>query len=96
MIPWKMQEEKEMVAFYATMLDDKLTLAIIEKNEISSKLEALHFAEFFWKMVQKSNEIQYEGDAINCEYLLEKVIITLMAYFRSSGYEEEWEQFSDL
>ncbi len=96
MIPWKIQAEKEIVIFYANILEDKFPLKIIEKNEINSKEEALHFAEFFWKMVQKSNEVQYEGNAINCEYLLEKVIITLMAYFRSSGYEEEWEIFSDL
>ena len=57
---------------------------------------ALHLAEFFWKMVEKSNEVQYEGNPNNCEYLLEKVIITFMAYFRSSGYEEEWEMFADL
>ncbi len=67
-----------------------------QKNEISSKDEALHLAEFFWKMVKKSNEVQYEANAVNCEYLLEKVIITFMAYFRSSGYDEEWEMFADL
>lgn len=53
-------------------------------------------AEFFWKMVEKSNEIQYKNDAVKCEFLLEKVINTLMAYFRNAGYESEWEAFADL
>lgn len=53
-------------------------------------------AEFFWKMVEKSNEIQYKNDAVHCEFLLEKVINTFMAYFRSVGYGPEWEAFADL
>lgn len=47
-------------------------------------------------MVEKSNEIQYKNDAVHCEFLLEKVINTFMAYFRSAGYEPEWEVFADL
>ncbi len=31
----------------------------------------------------------------NSEYILEKIIITFMAYFRSSGYDNEWEEISD-
>lgn len=96
MICWKLSEEKEMVLYYALLLNDEETKKIIERNEILTKQEALHVAEFFWRMVEKSNEIQYKNDAVQCEYLLQKVINTLMAYFKSSGYESEWEAFADL
>jgi len=96
MIPWKMAEEKEIVLFYANILNDTLTTKIIEHGDINNKEEALHLAEFFWIMVNKSNEIQFEANEHRCEYLLEKVIITFMAYFRSAGYEAEWERFADM
>ena len=96
MIEWKSSAEKEMVIFYADLLNDEKTIKIIERNEILNKEEALHVAEFFWRMVEKSNEFQYKGDPVECEFLLEKVINTLMAYFRRAGYESEWEAFADL
>lgn len=96
MIGWKLNAEKEMIIFYAGLLNDEKTIGIVERNEMVNKQEALHLAEFFWKMVEKSNEIQYKDDAVECEFLLEKVINTLMAYFRSAGYESEWETFADL
>lgn len=96
MIEWRISEERDMVLFYAMLLNDEETIKIINRNEINSKEEALHVAEFFWKMVEKSNELQYKNDSIKCEFLLEKVINTLMAYFRSSGFESEWEAFADL
>lgn len=96
MIDWKLNEEKEMVIFYAGLLNDEETIKIIERNEILNKQEALHMAEFFWKMVEKSNEFQYKDNAVECEFLLEKVINTLMAYFRRAGYESEWETFADI
>ena len=96
MIPWKLPEEKEMVFFYADLLNDEETRKIIEQNEITNKQEALHIAEFFWGMVEKSNEFQYQNNATKCEFLLEKAINTLMAYFRRAGYEAEWEAFADI
>ncbi|GLS25505.1 hypothetical protein GCM10007877_12190 [Marinibactrum halimedae] len=45
-------------------------------------------------MVRESNK-QDEKTGDNSEYILEKIIITLMAYYRSSGFEEEWEEVSD-
>jgi hypothetical protein len=96
MINWKLSDEKEMVIFYADLLSDEKTKEIIGRNEINSAEEALHVADFFWKMVEKSNEFQYKNDAVECEFLLEKIINTLMAYFRKAGYESEWEAFSDL
>jgi hypothetical protein len=96
MISWKLNEEREMVIYYANLLDDAEVKKIIERNELINSQEALHLAEFFWKMVEKSNEIQYRNNPAECEFLLEKIINTFMAYFRSLGFEEEWEKFADL
>lgn len=96
MINWKLNDEKVMVIFYADLLNDEQTKEIIARSEINNKQEALHLAEFFWKMVEKSNELQYKNDSVECEFLLEKIINTLMAYFRNAGYESEWEAFADL
>lgn len=96
MISWKLSEEKEMVLYYAKLLGDEETIKIIERDEIHSKKEASHVAEFFWRMMDKSNELQFKNDSVECEFLLEKVINTLMAYFRVYGYEAEWDAFADM
>lgn len=96
MISWTQDEEKEMVLYYANLLGDEKTVEIIQRGEIDNKEEASHVAEFFWNMVEKSNEEQYKNDSTECEFLLEKVINTLMAYFRNAGYEQEWEAFADM
>ncbi|MGL6160181.1 hypothetical protein [Microbulbifer sp.] len=91
MIPYKIPEEKETLLFYAKLLGDRKSEAIIVRNSIENKQEAVHFAEFFWGMVRESNK-QDEISGESSEYIFEKLIITLMGYFRSSGYEEEWEE----
>ena len=94
MIPYKLQEEKETILKYAKLLNDKITESIIDRDAVLNKEEAVHLAEFYWKMVDASNEEDKKtGD--NSEYILEKIIITFMAYFRSSGYENVWEEISD-
>lgn len=58
------------------------------------KEEAIHCADFFWRVVDESNT-QDQSKHENSQYILEKIIVTLMAYFRSSDHEEEWEMVSD-
>lgn len=94
MIPYKLPQEKETILHYANTLNDELTKEIINRDLLQNKVEAEHLANFFWKMVDASNaEDKKTGES--SEYILEKIIITFMAYFRSSGYEEEWERISD-
>ena len=94
MIPYALPQEKETILHYADLLSDKTTKGIIEKDLLRSKEEAIHLANFFWNMVEESNkEDKRTGEST--EYILEKIIITFMAYFRSSGYEDEWETVSD-
>jgi hypothetical protein len=94
MIPYKLPEEKETILKYANLFDDSITKLIIERDAVSNKEEAVRLANFYWEMVGASNE-EDEKTGDNSEYILEKIIITLMAYFRSSGYENEWEEVSD-
>lgn len=94
MIPYNLPQEKETILHYADALNDDLTKEIIGRDLLQSKEEAEHLANFFWKMVDASNaEDKKTGES--SEYILEKIIITFMAYFRSSGYEEVWERISD-
>ncbi len=67
---------------------------IILRNAILDREEAIHLAEFYWKMVDASN-IEDKKNNNNSEPILEKIIITFMAYFRLSGYEKEWDEVSD-
>jgi hypothetical protein len=96
MIPYKTINEKQTILFYADRLNDPLTKLIVEKDQIENKEEALHIAQFYWKMVECSNQDEDNGHPNECDVYLEKVLITLMAYFRSSGYEDEWEEFADI
>jgi len=94
MITYKLLREKEILLRYAQLLNDSTSLEILQRGFVKDKLEAIHFAEFFWRAVAESAN-QDELNNENSEYILEKIIVTLMAYFRSSGYEEEWEMVSD-
>lgn len=94
MIPYRLTEEKETILHYAKLLDDQLALEIVHQEKLQSSDEALHLAAFYWKMVDASNE-EDKKTGNNSEYILEKIIITFMAWFRSNGYEEEWEKIVD-
>ncbi|WP_370980780.1 hypothetical protein [Agaribacterium sp. ZY112] len=94
MIPYTHNQEKETLIHYANLLSDKVAKDIIDRDQLSSSQEALHLANFYWDMVEKSNEEDAKTGE-SSEYILEKIIITFMAYFRSSGYESEWEEVTD-
>lgn len=94
MIPYSLAEEKEFLMRYAEMLGDNAAKEIIKRDAISSKDEAIHFAEFFWAAVDLSND-EDKKNGSSSEYILEKIIITLMAYFNSAGFNDEWELVVD-
>ena len=90
MIPYSHADEKETILYYAELLSDSKTKSIIENDSIKNNDEAIHLAEFFWKMAKASND-----NDTNSEYILEKIISSLMAYYRTTGYEETWEEIAD-
>lgn len=94
MIPYRLPQEKETLLHYADLLNDATAKRIIENDAIRNADEATYLAQFFWRMVDQSN-IEDTTSGNNSEYILEKIIITLMSYFRSCGYEEQWERVSD-
>ena len=90
MIPYNLPQEKETILYYANLLSDTLTQEIIKSDCLKNKAQAEHLANFFWSMVDLSNKEDNKSGK-SSEYILEKIIITFMAYFRSSGYEEVWD-----
>ena len=94
MIPYIFPEEKETILRYAKLLSDKQTEEIIARDQLNDRDEALHLAHFFWKMVKASNA-EDERTGSKSDFILEKIILTLMAYFRSAGYESDWDEVSD-
>lgn len=94
MIPYKLPEEREILQYYSSLLDDSVGKKVIDQDCLKSSEEAIRFAEFFWKAVNESNN-QDKINGENSEHIFEKIIITLMAYYRSSGYEDEWEEVAD-
>ncbi|MCW8935785.1 MAG: hypothetical protein OQK98_13745 [Gammaproteobacteria bacterium] len=94
MIPYSHSDEKNTILAYAELFNDKTTQKIIENDSIQSNEEAIHLAYFFWDMARESNKLDKEKNT-NSEFILEKIINTLMAYYRTSGYEQQWEEVAD-
>jgi len=94
MIPYSHADEKNTILAYAELFKDKTIQKIIEKDSIQSNEEAIHLANFFWDMARESNKLDKEKN-INSEFILEKVINTLMAYYRASGYEQQWVEVAE-
>lgn len=94
MVPYRLPQEKQTLLHYATLLNDQVAKRIINEDVIKTAEDAIKFAQFFWKMVDESN-VEDKKSGNSSEHILEKIIITLMAYFRSNGFEDEWERVSD-
>lgn len=94
MIPYAHSDEKNTILYYANLLNDEITKGIIERDSIKNKNEAIHLASFFWEMARTSNEVDKKTSS-NSEFILEKIINTLMAYYRTAGYEKQWEEVAD-
>lgn len=90
MIEYKYSEEKTFALFIADELGDTLSRKIIEKDQVSSKEEAIHLSKFYWAMIDKSAE----GISIPCEgsaqYWTEKLYNSIGGYLERAGYEDQW------
>lgn len=91
MIEYSYEEEKTVALFMADVLSDDLAKQIIERGSVQSKDEAVHLAQFFWKIVNRSAE---GGLQLPCEgssqYWTEKLYNSLGGYLENAGYEQEW------
>ncbi|GLS25048.1 hypothetical protein [Marinibactrum halimedae] len=94
MIEYKIPEEKSTLLQYAQYLNDERSRLIIQRGILKTQEEAIHLANFYWKMVRLSNEKDQISNE-NSTYIMEKIMITLMAFFRSSNFEREWDEVLD-
>ncbi len=99
-IEYKFSEEIEFAKFYAKKLNDKAALSILESGVVKSAEEARHLSVFFWSMVNKSIE-DHNNKVIlpwaeGAEFWNEKLMYSFSGYLERSGFENEWEEVSDL
>lgn len=94
MIPYQLPQEKQTLLHYAELLNDSTAKKIIEQDSLTSQEEAEYFARFFWQTAHASND-EDKRTGESSDYILEKIIISLMAYYRSSGFESVWERVAD-
>ena len=99
MITYRQEKEREIALHYAIKLNDTLAKDIIEKSAVTNKSEALHLAEFFWRMVDACvddmDKKQVVCGELNLEPWNEFTMNSFRSYLRSAGYADEWEQATD-
>jgi len=96
MISYKYPEEKLVAMTFASLLNDETTKLILTKDLVESKEEAIHLSQFFWRMIEKSAEVNV---ALPCEgsseYWTEKLYNSIGGYLEKAGYGVEWDEEVD-
>lgn len=99
-IVYKFPEEIEFAKHYAEKLNDKITLSILGAGEVKNSAEAKHLSLFFWNMVNKSVEDKNNKILLpwpeGGEFWSEKLLYSISGYLERAGFENEWEEISDL
>ncbi len=99
-ITYKFSEELEFAKHYAEKLNDKITLSILDSGEVKNAKEARHLSSFFWNMVNKSIEDHNNKILLpwpeGSEFWNEKLMYSISGYLERVGFENEWEEISDL
>ena len=93
MIEYKLDKEKEILLYYANILDDKIVLDFLKNNYVSNKDEVKVIAKFYWSVVDLSTKEDEEntGKYENMEMWLERIYTSLHIYFGNEGYDEVWD-----
>ncbi len=99
MIEYRFDEEIKYATHYASKLDDKVALEILERGDVRSSTEAVSLCTFFWKMVDSSIEDEKKEVRLpwseGAEFWNEKLMYSFSGYLEKSGYEAEWEKLVD-
>jgi hypothetical protein len=99
-IEYRFPEEIEFAKYYADKLNDKITLSILELGTVKNSKEATHLSLFFWNMVDKSVEDHNNKVTLpwpeGAEFWNEKLMYSISGYLERVGFENEWEQVSDM
>lgn len=96
MIPYKYPEEKVVAMTFASLLDDEIAKKILENDFVSSREEAIHLSQFFWRMIEKSaqDDVQLPCEG-SSEYWTEKLYNSIGGYLEKAGYGAEWNKEID-
>ena len=93
MIKYKFKEEKEIVLHYAKLLNDKIALEILSRDDVNSAEDVKALAKFYWDMVDLNvKESQLGKEAFNdMEKWLERIYTSFHIYLNNIGYGDVWD-----
>jgi hypothetical protein len=99
-INYKFPEEIEFAKLYAAKLNDEAALSILKSGVVTNSKEARNLSNFFWNMVNKSIEDHNNKVVLpwpeGAEFWNEKLMYSFSGYLERAGFENEWEEISDL
>jgi len=93
MIEFKYPKEKEILSYYAHLLNNQTAIQFLLSASVESKEEVRVLAKFYWEIVDASIEEENIGAARfeDMEKWLERIYTSLHIYFNNIGLEEAWE-----
>ena len=96
MITFKFPEERTYLELFQAQLGSAAVKCLLEGNTIETSSQATEVAEFFWKMVDKSIELEKRGELDQflegAEFWNEKLMYSISGYLERIGFENEWEE----
>lgn len=99
MIEFKNPEERAFLELIESMFNSPIAQKILDGHDICSCSEATALAEFFWALVDKSIELEKQGELDQfpegAEFWNEKLMHALSGYSERTGFEAEWEAVVD-
>ena len=97
MISYSFPEEKEFIVFFAEKNGDTGIPALLEGSERISKTQADQIGRFFWRMIDFSVELNESQECPWPEgygFWSEKVLQSVAAFLKNSGYENSLHEAS--
>lgn len=98
MIFYSFPEEKEYILFFSEKTGYKTIPALLESNSPISKDDARTISIFFWEMIDLSVELNNSQECPwpeGYEFWSEKVLQSVAAFLKKSGYESALQEASN-
>lgn len=98
MISYKFREEKEFVLFFSEKLGEQSIPFLLEKSEPITLDEAKKISDFFWRMIDEAVNLQNIEECPwpeGYEFWSEKVLQSMAAFLKKSGYEKTLSEASN-
>jgi len=93
MILYRFPEEKEFIEFFAKRIGEPSKITLLDGDAPLTEKNAEELSHFFWKMIDAAVELEAKEDSPwpeGCEFWNEKVMYSLMACLKQSGYSDVW------